>query len=251
MLRRIEGAAGPAAGKVAVITGASRGLGAGLAERFAECDVGLGLCARHEPSGPPGAVTASVDVTDAEAVDRFAAEVADRLGPIDLWINNAGVLEPIGPLRDADPDQLEAHIRTNVLGVLYGSRAYARHVRGRPGPGVLVNVSSGAAGSGYQGWSAYCASKAAVDQATRVIAAEEEDGGLRAYAVAPGVVDTGMQATIRAMPAEAFPQVERFRRLAETGSFNSPAWVADHILAAAFDPSVQPSDVVWRVPNDY
>jgi benzil reductase ((S)-benzoin forming) len=238
-------------GRVAVITGASRGLGAGLAVRFAECGVRLGLCARHEPAGPDGALTASVDVTDAGAVDRFAARVADELGPIDLWINNAGVLEPIAPLRDADPAQLEAHIRTNVLGVLYGSRAYVRHVRRTNRGGVLVNVSSGAASSVYPGWSAYCAAKAAVDQLTRVVAEEEADAGLRAYAVAPGVVDTDMQAMIRATPAEAFPAVERFRKRAETGDFNSPSWVADHILAAAFDTAAEPEDIVWRVPADY
>jgi NAD(P)-dependent dehydrogenase (short-subunit alcohol dehydrogenase family) len=247
-------------GRIAVITGASRGLGAGMAARFAERGVRLGLCARHEPAPPDGtgidastgaAVTAAVDVTDADAVDRFAAEVAGELGPIDLWINNAGVLEPIGPLRDADPGQLEAHVRTNVLGVLYGSRAYARHVRASGRAGVLVNVSSGAATSAYEGWAAYCATKAAVDQATRVIAREESDAGLRAYAVSPGVVDTDMQATIRATSPEAFPRVERFRQLAETGEFNSPRWVADHILAAAFDPAAEPTDVVWRVPVDY
>jgi benzil reductase ((S)-benzoin forming) len=248
MLGTLEGRV---TGRVAVITGASRGLGAGLAARFAEVGVRLGLCARHEPAAPDGAVTASVDVTDAGAVDRFAADVADRLGPIDLWINNAGLLEPIAPLRDTDPAQLEAHVRTNVLGVLYGSRAYVRHVRRTNRGGVLVNITSGASTSVYEGWSAYCATKAAVDQATRVIAAEEADAGLRAYAIAPGVVDTDMQAAIRATSPEAFPQVERFRKMAETGAFNSPSSVADHILAAAFDPAAEPHDIVWRVPTDY
>ena len=239
-----------------MITGASRGLGAGLAARFAERGVRLALCARHEPPAPDGAdggdvVTASVDVTDAEAVDRFAAKVGGELGPIDLWINNAGLLEPIAPLRDADPTQLEAHVRTNVLGVLYGSRAYVRHLRHAGRGGVLVNISSGAAATVYEGWVAYCATKAAVDQATRVVAAEEAGIGLRAYAVAPGAVDTDMQVAIRAMSPEVFPQVERFRKKAETGELNSPRWVADHILAAAFDPASEPQDVVWRVPNDY
>jgi NAD(P)-dependent dehydrogenase (short-subunit alcohol dehydrogenase family) len=258
---------------VAVVTGASRGLGAGLAARFAEVGMGLGLCARHEPAvpaeaavdagggpGPGGGpgrqresvVTAVVDVTDPAALDRFCDEVVGRLGRIDLWVNNAGLLAPIAPLRLADPAELRANVEVNVLGVLYGSATFARHVRARAGGGVLVNISSGAATRPYEGWAAYCASKAAVDHATRVVAAEEADAGLRAYAVTPGVVDTGMQAAIRATPVERFPSVERFRELKAAGAYNSPAWVADHILALAFGDGgdLDRESVVHRVPDD-
>jgi benzil reductase ((S)-benzoin forming) len=238
------------AGRVAVVTGASRGLGAGLAERFAEAGLRLGLCARSEPAAPAEAVTAAVDVADAVAVDRFAEAVAERFGAIDLWINNAGLLRPIAPLREAPVDELAAHVRTNVEGVLYGSRAYARHVRSRPGGGVLVNVSSGAATSVYPGWAAYCGSKAAVDQITRVVAVEERDAGLRAHAVAPGVVDTDMQALIRSTSVEDFPAVDRFRQLAEADAFNTPRWVADQLLALAFGETGSSADVVWRIPDE-
>lgn len=251
----MSGAARPpeAAGLVAVVTGASRGLGAGMAARWADQGLGLGLCARHEPEAPPGAgdrvVTAAVDVTDPAAVDEFCAAVVDRLGRIDLWVNNAGLLDPIGPLRQVDPGELRANVEVNVLGVMHGSATFARHARARPGGGVLVNITSGAATSPYQGWAAYCASKAAVDQLTRVVAAEEAGAGLRAYAVAPGVVDTDMQAAIRATPAERFPAVERFQALARAGAYNSPAWVADHILGLVVDPPPD-APLVQRVPDE-
>ena len=90
-------------------------------------------------------------------------------------------------------------------------------MRRRPGPGVLVNISSGAATKPYEGWAAYCASKAAVDQLTGCVALEEARHGLRAYALSPGLVDTDMQAAIRASDERDFPEVERFRRFAADG----------------------------------
>ena len=222
----------PTTRTVAVITGASRGLGAGMAVSFAARGIRLVLCARTEPTPPPrsDALTSSVDVTDAAAVEALAAAAVDRFGRIDLWINNAGVLDPIGPLAEADPTALRRHVEINVLGVMHGSATFARHVRSRPGGGVLVNISSGAATTPYEGWAAYCASKAAVDLATEVVAREEQGAGLRAYALAPGVVDTDMQALIRATPAGRFPTVDRFHRLHRDDAYNSPAWVADYIL---------------------
>jgi NAD(P)-dependent dehydrogenase (short-subunit alcohol dehydrogenase family) len=225
-----------------------------MATHQAGLGFGLGLCARRRPAPPDGAadggvVTAAVDVTDAGAVDRFCAEVVARLGRIDLWVNNAGVLAPVAPLRDADPAELRANVEANVLGVLYGSAAFARHVRSRPGGGTLVNISSGAATKPYEGWAAYCASKAAVDHATRVVAAEEADAGLRAFAVAPGVVDTEMQAAIRATPPERFPTVERFKEIKRAGAYNSPAWVTDHIVGL-MDASAPDLPLVQRVPDE-
>ncbi len=218
---------------VAVVTGASRGLGAGIAEALARAGYALGLCARRGPelpAGTPAGRAASVDVRDADAVAAFATQVTNELGPIELWVNNAGVLDPIGPLRDAPVDAVTTHVEVNLLGVIWGTRAFAAIVHDRSEPGTLVNITSGAARSVYEGWAPYCATKAAVDQLTRVVAAEEAPHGLSAFAVAPGVVDTDMQALIRATPADRFPKVERFRGLADAGAFNSPAWVADRLL---------------------
>jgi benzil reductase ((S)-benzoin forming) len=246
-----ENVRGTGSGLVAVVTGASRGLGAGLAKALADTGLRLGLCARTVPAAPDGAdaVTASVDVTDARALDRFADEVVERFGRVDLWVNNAGVLGPIGPLIDADPGALRLHIDINVTGVLLGCRAFARVVRAQSGGGVLVNISSGAATKIYEGWAAYCASKAAVDMMTAVVATEERTHGLRAYALAPGVVDTDMQAQIRATPAASFPSVARFTKLDEEQAFNSPGRVASFILDLVESRREVSDGVRIRVPD--
>ena len=253
-----------ASGRVAVVTGASRGLGAGLAAHFAAAGMHLGLCARHTPAlavrTRPTAhdghvaraetpVLAALDVTDRAALERFADEVVARFGRIDLWVNNAGLLGDIRPLAEADPHASARTVEVNVTGTLQGSAVFAAHVRRRAGPGVLVNLSSGAASAPYEGWAAYCASKAAVDQLTRVVALEEGGHGLSAYSVAPGVIDTDMQAAVRGTRAADFPDVERFVALAQSGEFNSPGWVADHLLAMAFGPeAARPTQVTVRIP---
>lgn len=238
-------------GKTAVITGASRGLGAGLAAEFAARGMRLALCARSACTLPPGAggMAAQVDVADAEAVRRFARDAEAALGRIDLWINNAGVLEPVGPLRDVPPEAFLDHVRINVMGVVHGSQAFIAHVRARGHQGVLMNVSSGAAWRAYAGWAAYSAGKAGVDRISEAIQLEEGDH-LRVYAVAPGVIDTDMQSLVRSMTPERFPAVDLFRERKAKNDFNSIGHVAEHLVRYAFDPASRPEGVLVRVPAE-
>ncbi len=252
-------------GRVAVITGASRGLGAGMAATFATSGLNLGLCARHRPdlvastrprahdgrvsaAEPP--LSASVDVSDPDALEEFARAVIERFGRIDLWINNAGLLAPIGPLAASSPADVARHFSVNVTGLAFGTQLFARHVRDRPGEGVLINMSSGAATSVYSGWAPYCASKAAVERLTEVVAVEERGSGLRCYAVSPGVVDTDMQDAIRATTLEQFPEGDLFRQLKADDTFNSTSWVADRLLDLAFGDH-PPRDIHLRVPDEF
>ncbi len=239
-------------GRVAVITGASRGLGAGLASDFLARGMKLGLCARSAIELPEGsgAIVEQLDVSDEASLERFTQRVQEHLGDIDLWVNNAGVLDPIAPLRDVSVESFRNHVDINLTGVFLGTRIYANHVRGRGGAGVLINVSSGAAWMAYEGWSAYCAAKSGVERLTECVALEERDHGLRAYSVAPGVVDTDMQARIRECTEAEFPEVERFRSLKRDGGFNTVPWVAEHLLRIAFDPGAAPESVAHRIPDE-
>jgi benzil reductase ((S)-benzoin forming) len=166
----------------------------------------------------------------------FGERAQEALGPIHLWINNAGLLAPIGMARSLDPMAFATLMNVNVLGVFYGTRT-ALALFGQSGvAGTIVNISSGASRSPYAGWSAYCASKAAVDQFTRVVALEEAASGRRIYSLAPGVIETGMQELIRSQDSADFPAVDRFRGLKTEGLLGDPEGPAEVILKLAFGP---------------
>ncbi|WP_462320474.1 SDR family oxidoreductase [Halochromatium sp.] len=237
--------------KVALITGASRGLGAGLAKRFLQRGLRVAACARSQPElagDASKALAVAADVTDAEAMQRLCDTTTERFGRIDLWINNAGLLAPIGPLHDNDAAAFARHIEVNVVGVFNGSRTFIRHLHARGGEGVLLNISSGAARNAYAGWSAYCAGKAAVDRMSESIALEEANRGLRVHAVAPGIIDTDMQAMIRDCSPEQFPRVQKFLDLKANDGFSSTTFVADRLLDLAFDPNQSQQAVALSLP---
>ena len=215
---------------------------------FTDLDAVARICAEAVEDAAAEGLATFLDVSDPESIEQFANLIGEELGPIDLWVNNAGVLDPMGPVRDADPRAVRQALEVNVGGVIDGSATFARRARTWPAARrVLVNISSGAATSVYSGWSVYGATKAAVDHFTEILDVEEPD--LACFAVAPGVVDTGMQEQIRTHDETTFPAIARFRELHETGAWNSPAWVADH-LAGLLAGSLRPDGVVYRVPNE-
>lgn len=236
-------------GRVAFVSGASRGIGAALARRFAERGLRLVLCSRSRPvlEEGPDVLARSLDVRSESDVESLVALAESRFGTIDLWVNNAGVLEPVKPLREVSTEEFREHIEINLVGVFIGTRCYVRQLRRQGRGGVLINVSSGAAWSAYEGWAAYCAGKAALERLTEVVAQEEAAAGLRAYSIAPGVVDTPMQDRVRASRPEDFPSVERFLEMKRDGALNSVGYVADEFLAIAFDPARRPDDVAIRL----
>ncbi|MHA7837004.1 MAG: SDR family oxidoreductase [bacterium] len=238
--------------KVALVTGASRGIGAGLAEAFSKAGMRLVLCSRSEPALDDGerVLARRVDVRDEDAMEALVAEAESRFGAIDLWVNNAGVLDPIAPVRETSLEAFREHLDVNLVGVFLGTRCYVNHLRRLGRGGVLINVSSGAAWNAYEGWGAYCAGKAGVERLTEVVAKEESEIGLRAYSVAPGVVDTAMQDRIRESDREVFPKLDDFLELKRVDGFNTVSFVADRFLEIAFDPERRPDSVAVRLPSE-
>lgn len=237
--------------KVVVVTGASRGIGAGIAKECLRQGMKVSVCARGLPPADDvdDVLSLAADVSDADAVQKVADQTVERFGRIDLWINNAGVLEPIAPLRKCSSEDVQRHMNVNIMGVFHGTKSFINHVRSREGEGVLINISSGASTSAYEGWGPYCAGKAAVDMLTEVAHLEESAQGLRAYSVAPGIIDTDMQSLIRSTDAADFPMVEKFHELKRDDAFSSLEFVARSLLQLAFDPAHRPEAVHSRLPS--
>ena len=204
---------------VAVITGASRGLGAALAQALSLRGWELVLDARDPESlsaatGRPGMHGVPGDVTDPEHREHLA-DVAAGLGGADLLVNNASTLgaTPMPSVADLDEPTLRRTLETNVVAPHALTRLLLPQLTGRRG--VVLNISSDAAVEAYADWGAYGASKAALDHLTRILAAEQP--GLRVYAVDPGDMRTRMH-------QDAFPGEDISDR-------PEPSSVVPHLLA--------------------
>jgi len=204
--------------KVIIVTGASRGIGAAAALELAASGARLVLAARNasacsdvlEEIGNNGgeAFAVSCDVSDYAAVEKMISETKERFGKVDVLINNAGIVDPVGLIEDTDPDAWARNIQVNLVGVYNGIRAVIKGFYDQ-GHGTIINISSGAAHNPLEGWSAYCSGKAGVFMMTRATAHEAGEKGVRVYGFAPGVVDTDMQVTIRASGINRVSQMPR------------------------------------------
>ncbi|WP_136636271.1 SDR family oxidoreductase [Pseudooceanicola onchidii] len=201
-------------GKVAMITGASRGIGAATARAFAEAGAKVVLLARSgdaiaELAGEIGeaAIAVPCDISRFWEVEAAVNAAVETFGRLDILVGNAGVLKPITPLAEADPDEWGQVIDVNIKGVFNGMRA-AIPVMAAQGGGTIITISSGAAHSPLEGWSAYCTSKAGAAMLTRAAHLENADKGLRIMGLSPGTVATQMQRDIKASGVNPVSQLE-------------------------------------------
>ncbi|HUP84501.1 MAG TPA: SDR family oxidoreductase [Acidimicrobiales bacterium] len=216
---------------VAVVTGVTRGLGAAFASALLRRGYTVAGCSTTG-AGVLGVVVHQVDVCDATAMDKFAEEIATRFGAIDVWVNNAGVLGPVGPLRDANHVEWERAVAVNLDGVVAGTHAFLSR---RSDPAVLVNIASRAGVRPFPGLSVYAATKAAVISLTQSVAEEERARGLRTYAVLPPSIDTDMQDVLLRQDPRAFPGVAESRRRSDEGRIASAEVVAERVLSMVLD----------------
>ncbi len=229
-------------GQVAVVTGASRGIGAAAARRLAQAGASLVLMARGEAEveavaaqirdGGARAIAVPADVSDSEQIEEVIEAAVEQFGRVDILVNNAAVVWPVDEVAEADAEEWAYAIHINLIGPFYMVRNVLPLMQAQ-GYGRILNLSSGAATTPIAGMSAYCAAKAGLDMFTRTLALEltnTAQAGITVNTLYPGHVDTEMQADIRSVDTdESTLDFSRWHEWHEQGQLDNPAQVAELI----------------------
>ncbi len=214
--------------RLAIITGGSKGLGAALCDNFIQQGFRVVEFSRSAPH--PYSIHADLAMPELsqDVIAKALANLAGEPWQEIVIINNAGVLDPIGPVSRKDRSAIIANINTNFTSALLFLADAVAQFQSHPARKTIVNVSSGAALNGYAGWSLYCAAKAGLENFIRALAAEQqaEPFPIVPINIIPGVIDTGMQAAIRQSAKADFPDVDRFIQRRDNGELRAPAEVA-------------------------
>jgi 3-oxoacyl-[acyl-carrier protein] reductase len=262
---------GALAGRGALITGASRGLGLAIAGAFVAAGADVMICAReHGPllrardelraTAPDGQLVEAhaADVADAGAVRELVANAAERVPGLSILVNNAGIQGPLGHLWEVDAEQWERAVRINLIGSALLAGAMVPHFE-RAGAGKIVQLSGGGATAPMEGHSAYAASKAAVVRLAETLAIELASRHVDVNALAPGALNTRMLDEVLAAGPERVGEARYRQALAQQESGGAPAeraaalavWLASpasdgitgKLISAVWDP--------WERFNDH
>ncbi|WP_375582992.1 SDR family NAD(P)-dependent oxidoreductase [Cyclobacterium xiamenense] len=217
-----------------IVTGASKGLGKALVERLTENTKNLVIgIARSPMEARPQFIGLELDLADYEAILMNRAAIFPK-GPFDrvCLINNAGWIGDIAHNGYIDPEAISRIHRVNVIAPALLMNEFMNQYDRLRGEKLVINISSGAAGKVMDGWSGYGASKAALNQMTRIAQYESDlkNRGFALYALSPGIIDTPMQETIRSASEDSFTNLEKFKSFKSDGSLRSPDDIAEKVM---------------------
>ena len=200
------------AGRTALITGSSRGIGRGIARRFAEEGANVVInyagaraaaeeaLAEVEAAGVQGVVL-QADVSSVEAVRQLVDDAVRACGTLDILVNNAGV-ELRAPFWEVTEAEYEKVMRVNARGAFFAAQAFTRHLRTTKRPGRIINISSVHEDVAFPNFAAYCASKGALRMLTRTLAVELGPLGITINNIAPGAIETSINTALLNDPAK-------------------------------------------------
>ncbi|APG66383.1 hypothetical protein LPB136_02915 [Tenacibaculum todarodis] len=232
-----------------IITGGSKGIGKALAEKYATENYKVYSLSRSIVD-LQNVTQISVDLSNLQETTKtftmlFEEILKEEVSSITL-INNAGRLGTISNLENIDAEDITKTIQLNTTTPLILSSLFIKLSEDIKGKRQIINISSGAAQSPYEGWSIYCTSKAAIDMMTKTIAAEQNDieNGVKCVSIYPGVVDTNMQTHIRNTDKTDFKNLDRFIELKETNQLFTPKFVAETIFKVDSENTLNSGDIV-------
>ena len=222
-----------------LVTGASKGLGRSIALALANCGKSVIALARSSPEldelysslklVSPNSQIVSCDLASKEDISD-AVEIINRgFKHLAGIVHNAGTITPIENMLDVSIESWERAVNVNLIGVQDLTQSLDSLIGGESHTRVLT-ISSGAAKRPLHGWSSYCVSKAGLDMWTRCLAEEGESENISALAIAPGIVDTGMQKEIRQADESSFPPLQNFIDYHKNGELTNPDDVAQKLL---------------------
>jgi len=242
--------------KCYVITGANRGLGLALSTLAAEGAHLVALARSETPELAALRATAGqyrfvgVDLADTPRVSALAdalfGDIAKGNWEGIYLINNAGTVEPVGLAGQYGDASLAHGLAVNLTAAIQLSNAFIRHLQPLAADKRILNISSGAGRNAYPGWSAYCTTKAGLDMYSRCVGVEQANvpHGIRIASIAPGIIDTGMQAAIRSHGADEFPIVAQFHDYHAQGALAKPEATAAKLLSVLHSDSVAFGDLL-------
>ena len=218
---------------VVIVTGVSKGIGFELSRQLQALGKKVIGIARNKPKDATNFVPA--DLARTNLLEGILTSIIDEnveMATSFTLINNAGIVDPIGLIGNVQAVEIEKSIAVNLTAPIILSNTFIEKLRDVPIQKRILNISSGAGRKPYEGWGAYCTTKAGLDHFSRVIAMEQanEKFPVEVVSIAPGIIDTDMQETIRSSDEGDFPLLDRFITYKEQGILSSAKETAEKLI---------------------